>query len=144
MHNSLEHFLGAADGAGKILAHGRLLQKLGHLYAQLAPAHLGRASCVANYKSGIVVIHADNGAVAVKLRQMGPTLADEFSKKGVECNEVRIKVQAPENTRLSRTSTPHPLTGRSSRTLAELAESLPAGTLREALRTLVDRALIQE
>jgi hypothetical protein len=46
------------EGAGKVLAHARLLAKLAGLFQEIAPPHLGQASSVANYKSGIVVIHA--------------------------------------------------------------------------------------
>jgi len=144
MQNSLESYLEAADGAGKVLAHARLLIKLTHLYAEIAPAHLGRASSLANYKSGIIVIHAVNGAVAAKLRQLASTLADGFSKRGVECNGVQIKVQAAETGKQSSTSTQKPLSPRASLTLEGLRDSLPASLLRTALGTLLTRAARQE
>ena len=95
MQKTLENYLEATDCAEKILAHARLLIKLTHLYQKIAPAHLGQASTLANYKSGIIVIHATSGAVAAKLRQLAPTLADGFSKKGVECSGVQVKVASP-------------------------------------------------
>ena len=140
MQNLLENYLEAADGAGKVLAHARLLMKLAHLYEGIAPAHFGQASNVANYKSGIIVIHAASGAVAAKLRQLAPRLADEFSKRGVECNEVQIKVQAREIQSQSRTSTQKPLSARTSGELSGLAGSLPASPLRSAIETLLLRA----
>jgi len=139
MNHSLESYLEAADGAGKVLAHARQLIKLTHLYQEIAPAHLGRASSLANYKSGIIVIHAVSGAVAAKLRQLGPTLADGFSRRGVECNGVQIKVQAPKTTVQSTTSTQKPLSSRSSRTLEGLRDSLPNSPLRAALATLLEK-----
>lgn len=144
MQNLLENYLEAAEGAGSVLAHARLLMKLTHLYEEIAPAHFGQASSVANYKSGIIIIHAVSGAVAAKLRQMAPTLADEFSKRGVECNEVQIKVQARKIQSQSRTSTQKPLSLRTSQELAGLAGSLPASSLRSALETLLARAAKQE
>jgi hypothetical protein len=139
MNHSLESYLEAADGAGKVLAHARQLIKLTHLYQEIAPAHLGRASSLANYKSGIIVIHAVSGAVAAKLRQLGPTLADGFSRRGVECNGVQIKVQAPKTTVQSMTSTQKPLSSRSSRTLEGLRDSLPDSPLRAALATMLEK-----
>lgn len=144
MQSPLENYLEAAEGAGKVLAHAKLLMKLTHLYQGMAPAHLGQASCVANYKSGIIVIHAASGAVATKLRQMAPTLVNEFLKKGIECNDVQVKVQAPETQRQSRTSTQKPLSSNTSRELGALADSLPASSLRSALETLLKRAARQE
>jgi len=142
MQNLLENYLEAADGAGSVLAHARLLMKLTHIYQAMAPAHLGQASCVANYKSGIIIIHAFSGAIATKLRQLAPTLANEFLKRGVECNEVQIKVQAPEIRSQSRTSTQKPLSHQTSETIAGLAKTLPDTPLRTALETLLARAAI--
>lgn len=144
MQNSLENYLEAADGAGKVLAHARLLMKLTRLYEGFAPAHLGHASCVANYKSGVVVIHAESGAVAAKLRQMAPSLADEFCKKGLECSGVQVKVQARETPTQSITSTQKPLSARTGRELSELTGSLPDSPLRAALQRLLAHAAIRE
>lgn len=144
MQNLLENYLEAAEGAGSVLAHARLLMKLAHLYQGIAPAHLGQASCVANYKSGIIIIHAVSGAVAAKLRQLAPTLANEFLKRGVECNEVQVKVQAPEIKSQSRTSTQKPLSHRTGEALAGLAGTMPNSPLRAALEALLARAAIRE
>ena len=144
MQNSLENFLDAADGASKVLAHARLLIKLTHIYQEIAPTHLGQASSLANYKSGTIVIHAVSGAVAAKLRQLAPTLADGFSKRGIECNGVQVKVQARENIAQSTSSTQKPLSAKTSKGLEALRDSLPNSPLRAALATLLERAAKQE
>ena len=144
MQNSLENYLEAADGAGKVMAHARLLVKLTHVYQEIAPTHLGQASSLANYKSGIIVIHAVSGAVAAKLRQLAPTLAEGFSKRGIECNGVQVKVQARKINTQSRASTLKPLSSRASRTLESLRDSLPDSPLRAALETLLTHSAIQE
>lgn len=144
MQNSLENYLEAADGAGKVLAHARLLIKLTHLYQEIAPAHLGQASSLANYKTGIIVIHAVSGAVAAKLRQLAPTLADGFSKRGVECNGVQVKVQAHKTDMQSRASTQKPLSLRASREIEGLRDSLPASPLKAALESLLAHAAKEE
>ena len=140
MPNTLEDFLESADGAGKVLAHAKLLLRLTHLYPEIAPAHLRQASTIANYKSGIIVIHATNGAVATKLRQLATTLADGFSKRGVECSGVQVKVQATEIATQSMSSTQKPLSGQTSRSLEELCNSLPDSDLRHAVETLIKRS----
>ena len=106
----------------------------------VARTHLAAASHLANYKSGIVVIHATSGAVATKLKQLAPTLADGFSRKGVECNGVQVKVQARESGTQSRTSEPKPLSSSASRSLSDLRDNLPESPLRAALQTLIERA----
>lgn len=140
MQKTLENYLEVADGAGKVLAHARLLIKLTQLYQEIAPAHLGQASGLANYKSGIIVIHAVSGAVAAKLRQLAPTLVEGFSKRGVECNGVQVKVQARENIKQSKASTLKPLSSRASLELEGLRDALPASPLRLALETLLARS----
>jgi hypothetical protein len=140
MQKSLENYLDTADGAGKVLAHARLLIKLTHLYQDIAPANLSQASRLANYKSGIIVIYAANGVLAAKLRQLAPTLAEGFSQRGIECNGVQVKVQALESHAQSRTSTRKPLSARASGELERLRDALPASPLRAALEILLARA----
>ena len=142
--SSIDDFLTDSEGAGRLMAHARLLHKLGRIYAQVIPEHLGQASRVANFKSGTVVIHADNGAVAVKLRQMAPSLTNEFSKRVAECSGVTVKVQALDIPHQSSEATVKPLPDGACRSLSSLAESLPASPLREALETLLKRSARQE
>ena len=140
MHNSIEKFLAAEDGAGKLLAHARLLTRLSRIFAEVAPTHLAQASCLANYRTGIIFIHAANGAVAAKLRQLAPRLANEFSARGLECSGVHVKVQAAETRNQSTTSSIRPLSDGARRELAGLRERLPESTLNEALGRLLERA----
>jgi hypothetical protein len=91
MKNQLENYLEAAEGADKVLAHARLLVKLARLYTEFVPTHLGQASCVANYGAYVITIHASSGAVAAKLRQMAPTLANEFSKPEKSNPQQRVR-----------------------------------------------------
>ena len=140
MNHSIESYLEAADGAGRIVAHTRLLVRLGSIYRQIAPPHLNEASTLANYKSGSIIIHATSGAVAAKLRQLAPTLADGFRRQGVECSDVQVKVQAHKTAQQSTSSTIKPLTPAASRALEGLRDTLPETPLRSALETLLRRS----
>ena len=141
MHKSLENYLAADDGAGKLVAHASLLFKLAQIYQSIAPVHLRQASRLANYKSGIVVVHAASGAVAAKLRQMAPTLADAFSRRGIECTEVQIKVQAPETPRAFAAPSVKPLAPGACDALGSLRDRLPPDApLRQAIAHLLERA----
>ncbi|WP_153111907.1 DciA family protein [Propionivibrio limicola] len=145
MPNTLDDYLDTPDGATKVIAHARLLMKLAHLYQQLAPAHLAQSSSLANYKSGTIVIHANSGAVAAKLRQLAPTLTAGFIKKGIECNGVQVKVHTALTDRPLDTCTLKPLSAATSRTLDSLRETLPGDSpLRTALAHLLDRAAKKE
>ncbi|WP_263768906.1 DUF721 domain-containing protein [Propionivibrio soli] len=144
MQKSLENYLEAADGAGKVLTHARLLIKLARLYQQVAPPHLAQSSRLVNLKSGTLVIHAASGAVAAKLRQLAPTLVDIFLNRGIECNDVQVKVQARDYREQSSTSTLKPLSSRASGELTTLRDSLPNSSLRSAIETLLERSARRE
>lgn len=144
MQASIENFLNSAGGASSVVAHARLLIRLQNFYRKLAPSYLSESSTVANYKLGIIVIHADNGAVAAKLRQMATTLAGDFSRFGVECNGVQIRVQASQPLEKPRPQVHRPLSARAGGTMSELAKTLPVGSLKSALEQFLDRVEIDK
>lgn len=144
MHASIATFLDDSDSTARVMAHGRLLLKLSRRFEAVAPAGLARAARVANFKSGKIVIHADNGAVATKIRQMSQRLCDELSKGGPECNVMEVKVQPRQFPSQSISSTQKPLSGKACRTLETTASTLPRGSLRSALEHLLERAARQE
>jgi hypothetical protein len=49
---------------------------------------------VANFRLGKLLIHAENGAVAAKIRQFGPRLASDLSNKEVKVTQIEVRVQA--------------------------------------------------
>jgi hypothetical protein len=66
---------------------------LQRLYAVCAPPDMIRASRVVNNRDGMLVIAADNGAVAAKLRQQAPRLLKNMQKQGAEVTGIRVQVQ---------------------------------------------------
>ncbi len=140
MHGSLLQYLSTKDGAAGVLAHAELLLKLSHRYQAVVPAGLGHVSRVANFKSGKIIIHADNSAAAAKLRQMSGSLCALLSTQCAECNGMEIKVQPREIPYQSNPSKPPPLSGGARATLAAAAEGLPAASpLRAALEKLIEK-----
>lgn len=123
------------------MAHARLLLKTGRLYQGLVPGALAHLSRVANIKSGIVVIHAETGAAAAKIKQIAGRLAGELMRKGVECNGIEVRVQPktgfpPEPDRSQRT-----LSSKAASSLEKASELMPAGSrLRAAIDALVTRS----
>ena len=140
MYKGPEQYLNSDAATSRIMAHARLLQKLSRRFEAIAPSGLRHAARVANYKSGKVVIHTENGAVAAKLRQMSQRLCDELSKGGAECSAMEVKVQPRQTPYQSTTSTLKPLSGKAFGMLQSTADSLPEGPLRKALNTLLERA----
>ena len=144
MYKAPEQYLDADAAAGRVMAHARLLMKLTNRFEAAAPGALRRAAHVANYKSGKIVIHADNGAVSAKLRQMNRRLCDELSFEGVECNEIEVKVQPRQIPSRSMSSTIKPISDKAAEMLRSTVEKLPEGPLRAALDTLLHRAARSE
>ena len=144
MTNGLEHYLNNDAAAGKVMAHARLLLKLARRFEAVAPATVANAARVANYKSGKIIIHADNGAVAAKIRQMSQRLCDELSKGVAECSGIEVKVQPRQIPCQSMSSTQKPLSARTFGVLRSTAENLPKSPLRDALEALLTSAAKRE
>ena len=144
MTNGLEHYLDNDAAAGRVMAHARLLLKLARRFEAVAPAGLRHSAHVANYKLGTVIIHADNGAVAAKIRQLSQRLSDELSKGGTECNGIEVKVQPRQIPCQSMGSLQKPLSSRACGVLRSTSENLPKGPLRDALEALLASAARQE
>jgi hypothetical protein len=141
MRSAIQNYLRADGAAGAVMAHGSLLLKLNGILAQALPVSFRQAVRVANIKSGQVILLAENGAIAVKLRQMATRLQTAFRTAGVECTGVDIKVQPSETLFESMGSATKPLSDISVEHIHKLAISLPEGdVLRLALERLVDRA----
>ncbi len=140
-----EKLLERSDQTAQVLAHARLLSRLGECLATSLPSGLAQHARVANYRLGILVIHTDNGAVAAKLKQISSRLRDSFVKIGMECKQIEVKVQPTQNYSQSSTSTPKPMSRESIGIIAARLDSLPKDSpLAGALRHLLDRALIKE
>ena len=144
MYKGPEQYLDSDAGGARLMAHARLLLKLSRRFETLAPAGLRHAARVANYKSGTVVIHTDNGAVAAKLRQMSQRLCDELSKGGTECSGMLVKVQPRDLPFRSISSTQKPLSAKAIDALQRTTVELPEGPLKGALARLLECAARRE
>lgn len=125
----------------RLTAHaGRLLQLQRQLVLAL-PKQLAGSVRVANFRLGKIVIHAANGAIAVKVRQIVPGLVERYRENGTEVNEIEIKVQPVRPVAPSRATSFTPVIGdKAKRGLADLANRLPEDTpLRRALERLTKK-----
>lgn len=103
MRNSSSPFITGARGPtaylsqsldwSRVATHAEHLLRLQQTFARIAPDYLAKQSRVANYKKGKVIVHAQNGAVAAKLKQLEPSLAAAFCDGGCEVNGVTVRVQ---------------------------------------------------
>lgn len=137
----LDACIQSAPTLSQVLAHAKLIGRAQKVLSSIAPAALVAASRVANIRRGELIIHADNGAVAVKLRQIGARLCRELLFQGIDCTGVNVAVQdglrpaGPPAVALR----PLPDAGRAS--LSALANDLPEDDpLRQSLTNLLARS----
>lgn len=84
-----------SDNAG-LTALSRATQRIAalqRLYVVCAPPDMAQASRVVNNRDGMLVIAADNGTIAAKLRQQAPRLLKNMQKQGGEVTGIRVQVQ---------------------------------------------------
>lgn len=119
-----DHLAAAADFTRLAEQAGRL-RRLQNLLDAVLPPQLLPGTHVANIKRGKVVIHAASGAVAVKLRQLAPRLAENFIQQGQEVIGIEVRVQARRGSSAAiRRQQPKELGLRSKQALTSLAAGL--------------------
>ncbi|MBI5785718.1 MAG: DUF721 domain-containing protein [Rhodocyclales bacterium] len=137
---SLEDYLSADASLARLSAHARRLLRFQRIFESATP--LARQSRVANLRLGKIIIHAANGAVATKLRQLEPRLVAVFRNEGAEITGIDIRLQPGAESRSpARIRTAETIGPKQKQALTSLADGLPEDSrLRDALRRLVGRA----
>ena len=81
------------EGLSVLTRASQRIAALQRLYVICAPPDLTQASRVVSDHNGILVIAADNGAIAAKLQQLTPRLLKNLQKRAVEVTGIRVEVQ---------------------------------------------------
>jgi hypothetical protein len=138
-----ENLFARTELTARLIPHALIIGRLGETFAKTAPSGLVQQARVVNYRLGTVVIHANNGAVAAKLRQISQRLNNAFIEVGLQCSQVDIKVQPIETIGQSDTALAKPISRVSARKIRACADAMPAdSSLAAALRKLLERAAI--
>jgi hypothetical protein len=120
-----------------ILVHVKRLAALQQVYTGAIPGALARRSRVAYERAGTLVVVADTGAVAAKLRQLVPRIVVEIVKSAPEITSIRVEVQV---THSRAGTTPRARIGAAGkRSLQDLRDALPDSPLRHALERMLRR-----
>lgn len=104
-------------------------------YEQFAPPSLVRTSHVMQFDQNILTLAADNGAVAAKLRQLAPRLAQMLQQSGHQVTGIQVKVQVALPSKPSAISSVT-LTSMAQKQLLDSAEKLPDSLLKQRLQRL--------
>ena len=118
----------------------RRLTELQQVFLDSAPRSLSRASRVKHYQAGTLFLSAENAAVAVKLKQLAPSLLSNIRKREPEITGIRVAVQVKEVADEPQTKRhKRPLGTDNIEIFRKLAETLPESGLKSALAALVRR-----
>ena len=132
-------FLGATARLQSLTqAAGRLLEVQKVYLGLVAPKNLAAFSKVGAMEHGALVLLADNGAIAAKLRQQLPTLLSKFQQRGVQVNSIRVEVQAGLRRAAKRPLYDKKIDATGLNSLQKLQSSLEEGPLKQALEKLLD------
>jgi hypothetical protein len=135
----LKAFLASNLELRQLSSKAEQLTTLQRHYEAISPPSLARSSQVFRLDQQTVVIAANNGAVAAKLRQMTSELISLFQARGCEVTGIQIKVQvsAPPSVVASE---PRILGKAAQDALRKLDDDLPDSPLKTALRRLRKRS----
>jgi hypothetical protein len=92
-NHKLSALIGNSTGLSALNRNLQRIATLQRLYEVCAPAELLPASSVVGDRGGILMIAADNGAIAAKLRQLAPRLLKNLQKQGAKVTGIHIQVQ---------------------------------------------------
>ena len=126
---------------GQLLSKAKQLKKVQEQLLSTIPLSLRDRCAVGQYTpDGSLLIYADNGAIATRLRHLAPTIQQKINKTGIKVEHIRLSIQPqlnfmePQNTRkISRT-----LSEVAIKHLDKLSNSLPTGSpLQSSLKALL-------
>ncbi|MEO5861159.1 MAG: DciA family protein [Burkholderiales bacterium] len=138
---ALTTFIQAEPALKPLLRRLSELNYVQQIYFQIIPAPLAKLGQVGSFGDGTLIIFAENGAGAAKLKQVLPEVAEKISQQLQKTIEVRVSVQ-PEsligNTKLSRHHK-SPMSPESIQSFRKLADDLPPSPLKEEVALLISR-----
>ena len=113
------------------------LLALQRIWETVVPASLAGVSHIGKNDTGEIVLYCDNGAVAAKLRQLLPTLAEALRGKGVATATLQVKVRAQALPVPMRAVPKREISRVGLENIAQLSDEIEAGSLQAALDHLL-------
>jgi hypothetical protein len=109
-------------------------QALTRLVRTHLPRSIGERIRVTDARNGVLELAASAGAIAAAVRQRAPDLRTALAHDGHRFAEVRVRVQVCGAALVAERAPKRQWDSRDASPLFELADRLPAGPLKEALR----------
>ncbi len=133
----LNSFIASNQELSQLSGKVRQLHALQLLYEKVSPPSLLRASHVIQMEQNILILGADNSAIAAKLRQMTLELIRQLKLLNCEVTAIQVRVQVtlPPSIPVRHAAL---VTEHGQKELNQLAESLNDSPLKNALQRLIN------
>lgn len=137
----LTTFIQAEPALKPLLRQLSELSYIQRLYSQAVSPSLAKLGQVGSFRNGTLIMFAENGAAAAKLKQALPQITQNISRQFQQVIEVRVNVQVDP---LAQKSEPnrHPkrsMSRKAIESLSKLADDLPPSPLKEEVEVLITR-----
>ncbi len=136
--HKIDFYLNSSNGLRQLADEARRIAELQQVFLKIAPPSLAQACWVKQLRAGILVLSAENAAIAAKIKQLFPRLLAFYQKLGWEATSIRVEVQVT-------AASPPPRAGRTRARLSietidnleHLAAGLEDSPLKQALINMV-------
>ena len=143
MSQRLNSYFDASRELRQLSGKVEQLAALQRHYELFAPPSLVRTSHVMQFDQQVLTLAADNGAVAAKLRQLAPSLAQMLQQSGHQVTVIQVRVQVALPTQPSAISSVT-LSSAGQKQLLDSAEKLPDSLLKNTLRRLARKRFTKQ
>ena len=135
----LETLLRGAPELRDLSGRAGELSQLQKIWDCAVPETLRPFTRAGGFKHRRIMVFADNGAVAAKLKMQSASLLKNLQNKGLEVTSIRVEVQV-QSRRPAQPGIERHISPQASSSLENLAEQLPDSPLRTALQRLAKRS----
>lgn len=140
----LQSYLTSTAGLAALAERVAHVSELQRLWEKLAPPPLAQMCKVSGIQDRILVLYANNGAIAAKARQLAPTVLEKFQKRGVEVTAILVRVQADFRPPRERPPKTLRLGSAGAASLRRLAVQLEESPLKRALEAMLERHAVED
>lgn len=140
----LQSFLTSTTSLAALAERVAHVSELQRWWERLAPAPLAQMCRVSGMQDRILVLYANNGAIAAKARQLAPTVLEKFQKRGVEVTAILVRVQADFRPPRERPPKTLRLGAAGAASLRQLAVQLEESPLKRALEVMLERHAVED
>lgn len=122
----------------KLVTKAKELTSVQKIWNEIVPSQLKQFTQAGNIEHKRLTVHAENGAVAAKIKLLLPSLLSKLQKQGVEITSIRVQVQA--HSEIEKVAKPaRHLSESASKSVGSLAKQLEGSELGDVLARLSKR-----